>query len=66
MMPEAWASIRSMARWVLPVLVGPRTARTCSQAGRIGEVQEGPDMGGMVGFWRGECKLKFRDVEPGP
>src|SRR4051812_27925175 len=28
MMPEAWASIRSMARWVLPVFVGPRTALT--------------------------------------
>src|SRR5689334_22757320 len=28
MMPEEWASIRSMARWVLPVLVGPSTAVT--------------------------------------
>src|SRR5688572_17156154 len=27
-MPEAWAVIRSMARWVLPVLVGPRRAVT--------------------------------------
>src|SRR5690349_17327795 len=25
-MPERCASIRSMAKWVLPVLVGPRTA----------------------------------------
>ena len=25
-MPERWPSMRSMARWVLPVLVGPRTA----------------------------------------
>ena len=25
-MPEAWPSIRSTARWVLPVLVGPSTA----------------------------------------
>src|SRR5580700_7978967 len=28
MMPEEWASMRSMARCVLPVLVGPRTAVT--------------------------------------
>ena len=28
MIPEAWASIRSIARCVLPVLVGPRTAFT--------------------------------------
>src|SRR5271165_1084434 len=28
MMPEEWASMRSMARWVLPVLVGPSTAVT--------------------------------------
>src|SRR5580658_2503903 len=27
-MPEEWASMRSMARWVLPVLVGPSTAVT--------------------------------------
>ena len=25
-MPDSWPSMRSMARWVLPVLVGPRTA----------------------------------------
>src|ERR1700735_2426808 len=25
-MPEAWPSMRSTAKWVLPVLVGPRTA----------------------------------------
>src|ERR1700686_41239 len=28
MMPDACASMRSMARWVLPVLVGPSTAVT--------------------------------------
>src|ERR1700692_209980 len=28
MIPEEWASMRSMARCVLPVLVGPRTAVT--------------------------------------
>src|SRR4051794_17555426 len=28
MAPLAWASMRSMARWVLPVLVGPSTALT--------------------------------------
>src|SRR5580658_3889286 len=27
-MPEAWPSMRSTARWVLPVLVGPSTATT--------------------------------------
>src|SRR5690606_8469866 len=27
-MPEPWPSIRSTARWVLPVLVGPRIAVT--------------------------------------
>ena len=26
MMPEPWPSMRSIAKWVLPVLVGPRTA----------------------------------------
>src|SRR5215470_7147150 len=28
MMPEEWPSMRSIARWVLPVLVGPSTAVT--------------------------------------
>src|ERR1039458_4083486 len=28
MMPDACASMRSIARWVFPVLVGPRTAFT--------------------------------------
>src|SRR5258705_9877759 len=28
MIPDEWASMRSMARWVLPVLVGPSTAVT--------------------------------------
>jgi hypothetical protein len=27
-MPDEWPSNRSMARWVLPVLVGPSTAFT--------------------------------------
>src|SRR3569833_1809522 len=27
-MPVGWATMRSMARWVLPVLVGPSTAVT--------------------------------------
>src|SRR5579859_4173627 len=27
-MPVPWPSSRSMAKWVLPVLVGPNTART--------------------------------------
>ena len=28
MMPLSWPSMRSMARWVLPVFVGPSTAVT--------------------------------------
>src|SRR6185312_16180892 len=34
--PEEWPHIRSIARWVLPVLVGPRIARTgASERGAI-------------------------------
>src|SRR5271166_2605590 len=32
-MPEEWASMRSTARWVLPVLVGPRTATRRERGG---------------------------------
>src|ERR1700677_2820253 len=39
MMPEAWPSIRSMARCVLPVFVGPRTAFT-----RAGKPESRPCM----------------------
>jgi hypothetical protein len=35
-MPLEWPSMRSMARWVLPVLVGPRTALILARA-LIGE-----------------------------
>ena len=36
MTPEEWPHIRSIARWVLPVLVGPRIARTgASERGAI-------------------------------
>jgi hypothetical protein len=34
-MPDLWASIRSMAKKVLPVLVGPRTAVTLAGAGVV-------------------------------
>ena len=38
-MPDLWASIRSMAKKVLPVLVGPRTAVTLGAgAGVVGAV----------------------------
>src|SRR5271163_2640978 len=36
-MPEAWPSIRSTARWVLLVLVGPRTAMSREASPRAGE-----------------------------
>ena len=36
-MPEAWPSMRSTARWVLPVLVGPRTAMSREASPRAGE-----------------------------
>src|SRR5271168_2082944 len=36
-MPEAWPSIRSTARWVFPVLVGPRTAMSREASPRAGE-----------------------------
>jgi hypothetical protein len=32
MTPDEWAHIRSIAKWVLPVLVGPRIARTAGGA----------------------------------
>src|SRR5579872_5516955 len=35
-MPEAWPSIRSTAKWVLPVLVGPRTATSREGAAPVG------------------------------
>src|ERR1700726_3951379 len=53
MMPEAWPSIRSMARCVLPVFVGPRTAFT-----RAGKPESRPCMDRMF-VRRGEdCKGK--------
>ena len=37
MTPDEWPHIRSIAKWVLPVLVGPRIARTgASERGAIG------------------------------
>src|SRR5665213_3011408 len=50
MMPEAWASSRSIARCVLPVFVGPRTALTRAA---------NPDMRKMFGGRRADCK-RFR------
>src|SRR4051794_35641746 len=44
MIPEACANIRSMARWVLPVFVGPRTALT-----RGAKPKSGPGMAGCLG-----------------
>src|SRR5262245_32263516 len=38
-MPEECASMRSMARWVLPVLVGPSTAVTPAPRARTSRVR---------------------------
>src|SRR5437773_772010 len=38
-MPAPWASMRSTARWVLPVLVGPRTAVTFRCGGIRGNLR---------------------------
>src|SRR3954471_4359440 len=44
MMPDEWPSMRSIARWVLPVLVGPSTAVTPAPRARasrlIGDEKE--------------------------
>src|SRR5262249_15264986 len=46
MMPDEWASIRSIARWVLPVLVGPSTAVTpCPRTTASREVTEEKEIG---------------------
>src|ERR1043166_659116 len=49
MMPEEWASIRSMARWVLPVLVGPRTAVTPTPRARGSRLMDGANVTGIAG-----------------
>src|ERR1044072_5354754 len=41
MMPEEWPSMRSMARCVLPVLVGPSTAVTPAPGARSEANEEG-------------------------
>src|SRR5882757_8757627 len=56
MMPEEWPSMRSMARWVLPVLVGPRTAVT--PRARIGG-------GSTVGIIKGNGSRWLGVVEQG-
>src|SRR5271156_1556582 len=49
MMPEEWASMRSMARWVLPVLVGPNTAVTPAPRARRSRSVEGENEIGIEG-----------------
>ncbi len=51
MMPDEWASNRSMARCVLPVFVGPRTAFT-----RAANPESEPTMGVMFGCGGAKCK----------
>src|ERR1700722_1855272 len=61
MMPEAWPNIRSMARCVLPVFVGPRTAFT-----RAGKPDSRPCMGRMFVRRGAECKGLYRQSEDVP
>src|SRR5690242_13110151 len=56
-MPEAWPSMRSTARCVLPVLVGPSTATTRDGACPEGRSLMHPDLGedsdaGNMDRWR--------------
>src|ERR1019366_8236284 len=65
MMPEAWPSIRSMARCVLPVFVGPRTAFT-----RAGKPESRPCMDRMFVRRGADCKgfrglLGLAAISPG-
>ena len=48
-MPEAWPSIRSTARWVLPVLVGPSTATRRAGAAPVGRSLMPPRNVGQAG-----------------
>src|ERR1700734_1051481 len=57
MIPDECASIRSMARWVLPVLVGPSTAVTPAPGARPlenvgGEEEKAMFSGGFFMCWR--------------
>src|SRR5665213_3132976 len=54
-MPDEWASIRSMARCVLPVLVGPRTAVTPAPRARASD----------DGFWENESGITRPDCGQG-
>src|SRR5215472_13124099 len=54
-MPDACPSIRSTARWVLPVLVGPRTAMSREASPRAGErfiLVNVEDVGARRKAWR--------------
>src|SRR6516225_2901294 len=61
-MPEEWASIRSMPRWVLPVLVGPNTAVTPAPRARSSRSAGGEKEIGINGpAWAPACRpLKGR------
>src|SRR6266542_3086444 len=47
MIPDEWPSIRSMARWVLPVLVGPSTAVTPTPRARASRFTDEENDTGM-------------------
>src|ERR1700751_2235595 len=49
MRPDEWATMRSMARWVLPVLVGPRTAVTPTPRARASRFPDGANVTGISG-----------------
>src|SRR5690348_15666273 len=70
-MPDEWPSIRSMARWVLPVLVGPSTAVTPAPRRRPSRVTGDENEmgirfpGGMARFRRAGRPLLYHNATPG-
>ena len=59
MTPLEWAHIRSIAKWVLPVLVGPRIARTMpSEVRGLSEVRGPSEVRGIRAMWQ-----RFAEVQ---
>src|SRR5205085_12591066 len=68
-MPEAWDSMRSTARWVLPVLVGPSTATRGDGAAPVERSLMDTEVGDSAGLGKRERKAKNesrRQGRPGP
>ena len=59
-MPEAWPSMRSTARWVLPVLVGPSTATRREGEAPVGRSVMALEVGGAIAL-RKRCLRLARD-----